>query len=799
MAATASRTRILLVEDESVIGLAETRVLSRGGYDVERVLSGEEAVERARSGRFDLVLMDINLGVGIDGGEAARLIREAGGPPVVFFSSRSEEEAIAKTKDSMGFGYIAKGSSDEVLLASVRMALGQAEALRSLSESEERWANLVRTAPDVIVSIDSDRKVLFISKAIEGESVSYYPGRDFVDLVAPEDRQACAVNIERVFGQGVIARQRVRVAGPDGERRRFEVYFGPVREGSRVVGATAVMRDVTGENSLAMGQPLDASQKVAEVRAAMADFDFTSVQELLESFHAFTGIQVSLVASGGDFYVSTPFTRACRQFHVATEETLSVCRDADRRVEAFLSDPGGRGYLDYRCANGLRDIAQPLLVEGVHWATLFFGQFLYDDDEVDEAASTERAKRCGWDVKDYLAAVREVPRYSRERTGDLMSFFEGLGRIITSLAYQAFKERILSRHDLATQTALGESDKRYRLLAENVGDVIWTLDPASMRFTYVSPSIRALRGMSVEEALAEPVEHSLSPASMEKVKLQMGILAERIARGDASAGEAVTDLYEQPCKDGGMKWVEITTKPVFDDEGNVVEITGVSRDANARVAADEALKRALSDKDRLYQELQHRVKNSLALIVSLLSLESGTIEEESARMPLDEAQVRVRTIGLLYEQLYRTRSIVDIDLGTYLAEVARAVVESPLGQRGLRLELDCETCSIATDRAVSAGLLFAELASNSVKHAFPSGGLGRIRLRLRSEQGEVMLLLEDDGVGLPEGFDLDEGKGLGSLLITQLAEQLGGRAEARPGIEGKGAGFLVRFPLSANR
>ena len=93
---------------------------------------------------------------------------------------------------------------------------------------------------------------------------------------------------------------------------------------------------------------------------------------------------------------------------------------------------------------------------------------------------------------------------------------------------------------------------------------------------------------------------------------------------------------------------------------------------------DAELKKALSDKDRLYAELQHRVKNSLALIVSLLSLEAGSIEDEEARAPLEEAQVRVRSIALLYEQLYRTRSVGDIDLGTYLAEVARAVAESPI-------------------------------------------------------------------------------------------------------------------------
>lgn len=346
---------------------------------------------------------------------------------------------------------------------------------------------------------------------------------------------------------------------------------------------------------------------------------------------------------------------------------------------------------------------------------------------------------------------------------------------------------------------LAETERRYRLLAENVGDVIWTLDPVKLRFTYVSPSIRALRGLTSEEAIAERVEDSMSPDSLERVRAKLGLLFELVGRGDPAAKEAVTDVYEQPCKGGGMKWVEITTKPILDAGGRLVEIAGVSRDVTARVVADVALKRALADKDRLYAELQHRVKNSLALIVSLLSLEAGSIEDEEARAPLEEAQVRVRSIGLLYEQLYRTRSVEDIDLGAYLAEVARAAVESPLSQRGLRLEAECETLRIATDRAVPAGLLLCELAANAIRHAFPGGGVGRIRLSLRDLSGSVELRLEDDGIGLEAGFSLATGRGLGSLLISQLASQLGGSAEAGPGIDGAGAGFTVRFPLMGGR
>lgn len=789
--------RILLVDDEKVIGLSESRLLQLSGYEVELASNGEEAVARALGSPFELVLMDINLGDGIDGGEAARLIREGGGPPVVFLSSHSEETAVAKTRDSGGYGYIIKGSGDKVLLASVRMALGLAAAVRGRAESLYRWESLARTAPDSIVSIGPDRKILFANRGLDGIVPADYLGADIADLVQPQDRAALIRDVTRVFHEGVTVRHHVKLPDPDGGTKHYDVYPGPVHDAAGVVSATAVIRDVTGENRLAMGEPLDEGHKAAEVRAAMAAFDYAPVAKLLDSFYGLTGAQASIASIDNQIYAANKFARACECFHNVHPETLSACVESNHRVESMLPGLPAGGYAEYRCANGLRDIAQPLLVEGVHWATLFLGQFLYDDDPVDEAELAGRAMSLGWEVQDYLAAIREVPRYSRERIVELMSFFGALGGIVTSLAYGAFKERIASRRSLATEAALGASDKRYRLLAENVGDVIWTLDPAPMRFTYISPSITALRGLSVEEALSEPVESSMSAASLEKVQAQMGQLYELIAKGSPVADTIVTDIYEQPCKGGGMKWVEITTKPVIDSSGRIVEITGVSRDATARVLADAELKKALSDKDRLYAELQHRVKNSLALIVSLLSLEAGSIEDEEAREPLEETQVRVRSIALLYEQLYRTRSVGDIDLGAYLAEVARSVIESSMSQRGLRLETECESFPISTDRAVPAGLLLHELVANSVKHAFPGRRTGRIKLSLGAEGGTVRLRLEDDGVGLRPGFDLESESGLGSLLITQLSAQLGGSAEAGPGLDGAGAGFLLSFPLLA--
>jgi PAS domain S-box-containing protein len=128
------------------------------------------------------------------------------------------------------------------------------------------------------------------------------------------------------------------------------------------------------------------------------------------------------------------------------------------------------------------------------------------------------------------------------------------------------------------------NERRYRLLADNSLDVIWTLDLEEMRYSYVSPSIQRLRGLTVKQALAEPLEQSLTPESLARV----GAIIARPGGPDDDG--AFTGIFDQPCADGSIKHVEITTSYVRNEAGRPVEVLGVSRDATARVKADQALR-----------------------------------------------------------------------------------------------------------------------------------------------------------------------------------------------------------------
>lgn len=212
-----------------------------------------------------------------------------------------------------------------------------------------------------------------------------------------------------------------------------------------------------------------------------------------------------------------------------------------------------------------------------------------------------------------------------------------------------------------------------------------------------------------------------------------------------------------------------------------------------RLKAEERAEAAAAEKATLLRELQHRVKNSMAIIASLAGIEALRSEGKEAKEALEKLKSRVLALGSLYDMLYASGDISEVGLDDYLRGVVQAAAEG-LGADSRGIALDCSIERVAMDlkRAISLGLIVNELVTDSLKYAFPGGRKGRIGVSLTREGPDLLLLVEDDGVGLPPELDPAEAKGFGLVIVESLAEQLRASFSARTE---DGAKFLLRIPL----
>jgi len=196
----------------------------------------------------------------------------------------------------------------------------------------------------------------------------------------------------------------------------------------------------------------------------------------------------------------------------------------------------------------------------------------------------------------------------------------------------------------------------------------------------------------------------------------------------------------------------------------------------------EHFARQIRDKDLLLREIQHRVKNNLQLITILIRLEARS-ERMGEEVNLERLAGRIESLQLLYDALSARPPGENVDLGSYLSQIASGVMRSH-GVEGIRLALKIENAPASINIAMSIGLIVNELLTNAFKYAFPGRGGGTITLECRHEGEHCHIVVADDGVGFPPGVTWPmEGK-LSSLIVQTLRENAKTDLQVRSGPTG---------------
>lgn len=216
--------------------------------------------------------------------------------------------------------------------------------------------------------------------------------------------------------------------------------------------------------------------------------------------------------------------------------------------------------------------------------------------------------------------------------------------------------------------------------------------------------------------------------------------------------------------------------------------------ANERLRATRSeLERALEHRDLLLYEVNHRVKNSLQLVTSILALESGKIGDPAARASVMEARAKIAHVAQLHQRLYASGSHDRVDFAAFLRDMAASMLASAGRSRAVELAFSGpEEASLGIRIAAPLAMLAGELITNALKHAFPHGA-GKLSIHFDVTDAEAILEVADDGIGMDPGFDLEKSEGVGIKILLGLTSQL--RGELYLSDAGPGACFRLTIPL----
>ena len=288
-------------------------------------------------------------------------------------------------------------------------------------------------------------------------------------------------------------------------------------------------------------------------------------------------------------------------------------------------------------------------------------------------------------------------------------------------------------------------------------------------------------GYTLEEAF------DLNPLNMFASQEDVDKVREAMDRDGKFSGEIMNKR-----KNGEVFPVFLSASVLINQQGERVGEMGISRDITELKQSEKELKSSLKEKEVLLKEVHHRVKNNLQVISSILNLQTSYVSDESTLDILKECQNRIKSMSFIHESLYQSKDLSDVSFASYIQNLCSNLHYSyMMRDRAIHMRFDIEEVFLKLDTAIPCGLIINELVSNAFKYAFTGRDKGELLISLKAAGGnEFVLTVEDNGKGIPEGFDIEQSDSLGLQLVITLVDQIRGEMD----IESvDGLKYTIRF------
>jgi PAS domain S-box-containing protein len=302
-------------------------------------------------------------------------------------------------------------------------------------------------------------------------------------------------------------------------------------------------------------------------------------------------------------------------------------------------------------------------------------------------------------------------------------------------------------------------------------------------FHHLNPAFEQVLGYTADELLEKPFIEFVHPDDRDSTYKEM----EKLLHGISTIH--FENRYR--CKDGGYKWLSWRCIP--HPTGNLY---ATARDVTFEHEIQVNVQNSLKEKEILLKEVHHRVKNNLQVISSLINMQTQKLGESSeARAAFAECQARIQAISFIHEKLYQSMDYAHISFQDYIQSLTNEIFRiSQVSPDQVTLKLDVDNILLPVNKAIPCGLILNELITNSFKHGFPGDRKGLITVRMKEvTTNRITMVVEDNGVGLPDSFDIHNSPSMGLQLVCTLTDQLSGKIVVN---SQNGATFTITFSKS---
>jgi len=324
-----------------------------------------------------------------------------------------------------------------------------------------------------------------------------------------------------------------------------------------------------------------------------------------------------------------------------------------------------------------------------------------------------------------------------------------------------------------------------RTLIDNIPDAIYSKDLACRKTLANITEVRHTGRKSEAEVLGKD-DFEFYPKE----------LAEKFFADDQSviqSGNPVLNREEYILDaDEQKRWLLTSKLPWRDKDGQVIGLIGIGRDITERKRAEDRIRTLLEAKELLLKEVHHRIKNNMNMMISLLSLQTDSTKSGEVVAALSDAGNRMRSMLVLYDKLYRSENFGEVSVKEYLTLLTHEIVNNFPSRIRVKIKTQIDDFMLDAKRLSPLGIILNELFTNIIKYAFVGRAAGEIAVSASVKDARVTIVVQDDGVGIPETIDIATSGGFGFQLVDMLTNQLDGSIRIE---RGNGTKFILDFDV----